>query len=118
MCELIERKAVTHDTDIYTFKLPDACRMVTPCGHHVYLRFLDGMVLFFLRVYFWLFCFFWDQTIIKPYTVVNESLFKMNENEIKGKVINLMIKYYENGEFTPNLRRLEIGKFFWKLIKF
>ena len=50
-----------------------------------------------------------DRTIVKPYTVINESLFKMNEGEIKGNIINLMIKYYENGSFTPNLRKLEIG---------
>ena len=50
-----------------------------------------------------------DQTIIKPYTVINESLSGMNSLELKGRIINLMIKYYHDGEFTPNLRKLEIG---------
>jgi len=82
-CVLVKRAPVTHDTDFYTFKLPETLRMCVPVGYHVYLR-LDG--------------------IVKPYTVVSESLLMKSNDEMKGKCVNLMIKHYNEGAMTSKLK--------------
>ena len=42
-CELVDRKTVTHDTDLYIFNLPVSSRMCIPIGYHVYIRLVNGI---------------------------------------------------------------------------
>ncbi len=44
-CELVDRKTVTHDTDLYIFNLPVSSRMWIPIGYHVYIKILNGMII-------------------------------------------------------------------------
>jgi cytochrome-b5 reductase len=81
--ELIQKTQITHDTYIYTFKLPMYVWMQPPNGYHVFLRL--------------------NNLIIKPYTVIRESMDDTNES-----TLSLMIKHYENGQLTSNLCNIEL----------
>jgi hypothetical protein len=50
-CELVERKTVTHDTDIYILNLPVSSRMCIPIGYHVYVKLVDGNLVDFLFIF-------------------------------------------------------------------
>ena len=41
-CHLVSKQAVTHDTSLYRFNLPDSTRMIAPVGSHVFLRLSGG----------------------------------------------------------------------------
>jgi len=91
VCELHSKVAVSHDTFVYVFNLPTSTRMCVPLGYHVFLKFLD------------------DELTIKPYTVIDNSLFEQNLNQKDGKQVCLMIKHYDDGAFTSKLKDLPIG---------
>ncbi len=92
-CELIDKQKVTHDTHLYKFNLPISTRMSTPVGYHVFLRLID------------------DNSVIKPYTVVNETVRTPNVFELNGKQVCLLIKSYETGYLTSKLNQLKLGAF-------
>ncbi|CAF0714785.1 unnamed protein product [Brachionus calyciflorus] len=89
-CTLKSRERLTHDTSLYTFSLPNSSRMRVPIGYHVFLRFMNNKIL------------------VKPYTVVSDSLFQ-NKIFDNGKQVCLIIKHYENGSFTSELLKMPIG---------
>lgn len=93
VCELTKRIEATYDTDLYVFDLPKGTRMFVPLGHHVFLKFHNSP----------------DDYPIKPYTVINGSLFDSDNMMLDGKKIYLMIKHYVDGYFTSKIRNLDIG---------
>lgn len=92
-CELLEIKKVNYDTDIYTFNLLSDTRMHVPIGYHVFLKFYQSP----------------DDYPIKPYTVIDNSLFQEEKIIQDGRKICLMIKHYKDGYFTSKLRNLKVG---------
>ena len=113
VCELHSKIAVSHDTFVYVFNLPMATRMCVPVGYHVFLKFLDGNIerqnkhtiqhknnrIFKFQ----------DELTIKPYTVIDNSLFEQNLVQKEGRQVCLMIKHYDDGAFTSKLKDLPIG---------
>lgn len=93
-CELISKQIVTHDTCLYTFQLPEHVRMQVPIGYHVFLRLLN------------------ENLLVKPYTVICDSFHTNNndQNDDFNNCVHLMIKHYENGEFTSLLNKLDLSK--------
>jgi len=100
--ELVSKQRVTHDTCLYTFQLPEHVRMQVPIGYHVFLRLSN------------------ENLLVKPYTVICDSFQTTNNNNNNNdqnddfnnnnNCIHLMIKHYENGEFTSLLNKLDLSK--------
>ncbi|XP_064627169.1 cytochrome b5 reductase 4-like isoform X2 [Lineus longissimus] len=89
--ESIER--VTHDTSLFCLMMPVGARMITPIGGHIYLK-----------------CDFLGTEVVRPYTTVLPSLDKEIDKRCQdGTVIYLMIKIYNDGVFTPNLGKANVG---------
>uniref|UniRef100_A0A3B4D119 Cytochrome-b5 reductase n=1 Tax=Pygocentrus nattereri TaxID=42514 RepID=A0A3B4D119_PYGNA len=89
-CVLVSKKEVTHDTQLFCFRLPPGTHMHVPVGRHVYLKAsIQG------------------SDVVKPYTPVDEVL--MPQKKTVSSDIYLMVKVYPDGLFTPHLDSLDIG---------
>ncbi|XP_066540252.1 cytochrome b5 reductase 4 [Hoplias malabaricus] len=89
-CVLVSKKQVTHDTQLFCFRLPPGTQMHIPVGRHIYLKAsVQG------------------SDMIKPYTPVDEVL--MPQKKTISSDVYLMIKVYPDGMFTPHLESLDIG---------
>ncbi|XP_036442195.1 cytochrome b5 reductase 4 isoform X1 [Colossoma macropomum] len=89
-CVLVSKKEVTHDTQLFCFRLPPGTHMHVPVGRHVYLKAsIQG------------------SDVVKPYTPVDEVL--MPQKNTVSSDIYLMVKVYPDGLFTPHLDSLDIG---------
>ena len=93
-CELVKKTKITHDTDVYQFNLPQSSRMCVPLGFHVFLKPKPN-----------------ENLLVKPYTVINETLQSPNLLEQSGKQLCFMIKAYDKGAVTSALSELRIGAF-------
>ncbi|CAK8690062.1 unnamed protein product [Clavelina lepadiformis] len=93
LSHLISKTAITHDTCLYHFKLPDSCYMCVPVGYHVYLQADIGEI-----------------CISRPYTIVVPDLCNVNsELLLDGRNLFMMIKAYNDGAFTSNVKNLREG---------
>ncbi|MBN3311108.1 NB5R4 reductase, partial [Amia calva] len=90
-CTLVSKSQVTHDTKLFTLRLPHGTSFQVPTGKHVYLKSLIK-----------------DREIIKPYTPVFRTLLPDHQDG-NSKDIFLMIKIYPKGAFTSNMETLQIG---------
>ncbi|GAA6079219.1 cytochrome b5 reductase 4 [Tachysurus ichikawai] len=92
-CILVSKKEVTHDTQLFCFRLPPGAHMHVPVGRHVYLK-----------------ASFQGSEVIKPYTPVDQILMPQSQssNTLSSEVY-LMIKVYPDGVFTQHLNSLDIG---------
>ncbi|KAL3999137.1 Cytochrome b5-like Heme/Steroid binding domain family protein [Acanthocheilonema viteae] len=83
-CEIFKIYDVTYNTGLIVLRMTSHCRLMVPVGHHVLLRIgVNGSL------------------IERPYTPVIVSK--------DGQFISFMIKFYENGIFTPRLRNKKCG---------
>ncbi|KAG1663036.1 Cytochrome b5 reductase 4 [Nymphon striatum] len=90
-CSLIKREQVTHDTDVFTFALPEGCKMNVPIGQHVHLRAVSE-----------------GCEISRSYTAIIPNI---NVPSVENyEEINLMIKIYKDGLLTPFIDKLDIGQ--------
>ncbi|XP_030828479.1 cytochrome b5 reductase 4-like [Strongylocentrotus purpuratus] len=96
-CTLSKRTAVTHDTYLMTFDLPEGTQFKVPVGNHVYLKAnING------------------EEVSRPYTPVFPSLLKDDgDEETDGpnsrNSVHLMLKVYPQGQFTQHLATLKEG---------
>ncbi|CAF0879167.1 unnamed protein product [Didymodactylos carnosus] len=87
---LMERQQITHDTYWLKFSLQNGIHMHPPIGYHIRLKLNKN-----------------DVSLVKPYTIIGPLEGKLRRDE---KVIDLLVKYYSDGNFTPLLKTLEIGE--------
>ncbi|TSK34892.1 ATP-dependent zinc metalloprotease YME1L1 [Bagarius yarrelli] len=92
-CVLVSKKEVTHDTQLFGFRLPPGAHMNIPVGRHVYLKAsVQG------------------SDVVKPYTPVDQVLIpQLHTSNTLSSEIYLMIKVYPDGAFTQRLHNLDIG---------
>ncbi|XP_060778127.1 cytochrome b5 reductase 4 [Neoarius graeffei] len=92
-CVLVSKKQVTHDTQLFCFRLPPGSHMSIPVGKHVYLK-----------------ASFQGSDVVKPYTPVDQVLMpQIHSGNTQSAEIYLMIKIYPDGVFTQHLDNLDIG---------
>uniref|UniRef100_W5UKK7 Cytochrome b5 reductase 4 n=1 Tax=Ictalurus punctatus TaxID=7998 RepID=W5UKK7_ICTPU len=92
-CVLVSKKDVTHDTQLFCFRLPPGAQMQIPVGRHVYLK-----------------ASFQGSEVVKPYTPVDQVLMpQIHSSNTLSSEIYLMIKIYPDGAFTQHLDNLDIG---------
>ena len=86
-CSLVKTEPVSHDTKLFTFKLPEGTRLIVPPAHHVYIQInVDGMLL------------------ERSYTPVPQTL--LTSDDQIGKLLHFMIKVYPDGVLSPKLNSL------------
>ncbi|XP_053351233.1 cytochrome b5 reductase 4 [Clarias gariepinus] len=92
-CVLASKKEVTHDTQLFCFRLSPGAHMHIPVGRHVYLKAsIQG------------------NDVVKPYTPVDQVLMpQIHSSNTLSSEIYLMIKVYPDGAFTQHLNNLDIG---------
>ncbi|KAI5608778.1 cytochrome b5 reductase 4 isoform X1, partial [Silurus asotus] len=92
-CVLVSKKEVTHDTQLFCFRLPPGAHMDIPVGRHVYLKAsIQG------------------SEVVKPYTPVDQELMpQIHSNNTQSSEIYLMIKVYPDGVLTQHLDSLDPG---------
>ncbi|XP_027005817.2 cytochrome b5 reductase 4 [Tachysurus fulvidraco] len=92
-CVLVSKKEVTHDTQLFCFRLPPGAHMHVPVGRHVYLK-----------------ASFQGSEVVKPYTPVDQILMpQIQSSNTLSSEVYLMIKVYPDGVFTQHLDNLDIG---------
>ncbi|XP_070556069.1 cytochrome b5 reductase 4-like [Ptychodera flava] len=93
-CVLKQRDAVSHDTQLLCFEVPQGTRLCVPVGYHVFVKATV--------------C---DTEIVRPYTVVLPSILTddVSQDIRDGRLFYLMIKIYQSGVLTPVIDKLNIG---------
>jgi len=98
-CKVETKEQLTHDTSLFTIKLPQTSRIVTPVGAHVYLQIdID------------------DMHISRPFTIALPSIMAdaaaaaaAAEEENAGTVLHFIIKSYDDGVLTSRFCQQEPG---------
>jgi len=90
ICQVSRVSDVTHNTKLFTIRLPDMVHYITPIGYHVVFQAdVQGM------------------SIGRSYTVALPSLSGTEESTL-GE-LTFMIKIYPDGALTPVLDKLSVG---------
>jgi len=82
-------QSVSHNTKLFTFKLPAGSHMIVPMGYHVKIKA--------------------DNELIRSYTPV----LPLTGCSMEGRTISLLIKLYSDGRMSRYLSSLAVGKCSW-----
>ncbi|XP_069028078.1 cytochrome b5 reductase 4 isoform X1 [Embiotoca jacksoni] len=91
-CLLVSKMDVNHNTHVFRLQLPRGTVMHVPVGQHVYLKALVQ-----------------DTEVVRPYTLVDQSLTGASQNSSQESDLYLMIKVYSDGVLTPHLNTMHTG---------
>lgn len=89
---------VTHDSKVFTLRLPAGSYLSVPTGHHLAVRAeVNG------------------ESFTRSYTPIcsSEALTRHTPAHPEGTTVELMVKLYQDGKMSQYLSDLNIGKLDW-----
>lgn len=120
--------SVTHDTKLFTLRLPTASYLQVPTGHHLSIRAtINGEFLEQINYQVAFLCVLYALTSVnlrdyslslslsageeveRSYTPVSMLEHHPSQNEQEGEVVELMIKLYKDGKMSSFLSKLQQG---------
>ena len=87
--------SITHDSKVFTLRVPAGSYLNVPTGHHLAVRAeVDG------------------ESITRSYTPIcsNEDLTRHTPAHVEGQSVKLMVKLYKDGKMSQYLSNLNIGE--------